>query len=51
MGGMRNAYSILGAKPERKRSHGRPRCKCEENIKTNLTKIMCEVVNFIRIFQ
>ena len=30
------AYRVLVAKPERKRSHGRPiMCICEDNIKTD----------------
>jgi hypothetical protein len=34
-----NAYRILVGKPERKRPIGRPRCRWEDNIKTNLRVI------------
>jgi hypothetical protein len=45
---MRNAYKILIGKSDGKRPHVRPRRRWEDNIKTNLDKIMCEgVVEFI----
>jgi hypothetical protein len=39
MGEMRNEYKILDGKPERKRPHGRPRHRCEYNIKRDLRDI------------
>jgi hypothetical protein len=36
MGEMRNAYRILGAKPEGRRPLGRPRCRWVGNINMNL---------------
>jgi hypothetical protein len=35
-GEMRNAYVILVGKPDDKRALGRPRCKWNDNIKTDL---------------
>jgi hypothetical protein len=35
-GEKRNAYRILVGKPERKRPLGRPRCRCEDNIRMDL---------------
>jgi hypothetical protein len=39
---MRNAYKILARKPEELRSLGTPRCKWEDDIKTDLEEIGCE---------
>jgi hypothetical protein len=39
--GVRNAYILFG-KPEGKKPHARPRCKCEENTKMDLEEIGCE---------
>jgi hypothetical protein len=36
MGAIRNAYTILARKPERKRPLGRPRCRWKDNIKMDL---------------
>jgi hypothetical protein len=36
MGEMRNAYTILVGKPVKKRPLGRPRCKWDDNIRTDL---------------
>jgi hypothetical protein len=36
MGEMRNAYSILVGKPERKRTLGRPKRRWEDNIRIDL---------------
>jgi len=41
-GEIRNAYKILVGKPVWKRSHGRPRRRLEDNIKTDLKEIECE---------
>jgi hypothetical protein len=38
MGGMRNAYKILGRKPEGKRPVRRPRHRWEDNIRMDLGK-------------
>jgi len=35
---MRNAYNILGGKPEGKRQLGRSRCRWEDTIRTDLGK-------------
>jgi hypothetical protein len=39
MGEKRNAYRILVAKPEGKKSLGRPRCRWLDNIKMDLREI------------
>jgi hypothetical protein len=39
MGENRNAYRILVRKPEGKRPLGRPRRRCVDNIKMDLTEI------------
>jgi hypothetical protein len=39
MADMRNAYRTVKVKPEGKRPVGRPRCRWEDNIKTNLREI------------
>jgi hypothetical protein len=39
MGERRNAYMISVGKPERKRLLGRPKRRCEENIKIDLREI------------
>jgi hypothetical protein len=43
MGEMRNLYKILFAKPEGKRSFGRPRHRQQDNIRTDLREIDGEV--------
>jgi hypothetical protein len=35
MGERRGVYRVLVGKPERKRPHGRPRHRCDDNIKTS----------------
>jgi hypothetical protein len=50
-GEMRNAYKILFGKPEEKRPLGRPRHRCEDNIKMNLRKIGLKGVNWIHMAQ
>jgi hypothetical protein len=39
MGGMRGAYRILVGRPEGRRPLGRPRCRWEDNIKTDLQEV------------
>ena len=41
MGDKRGAYRVLVEKPEGKRPLGRPRCKWEDNIKTDLQQVGC----------
>jgi hypothetical protein len=51
MGEMRNAYKILVAKPEKRRSLGRPRRRCENNIKIYLGEIWFGGVGWIHLAQ
>jgi hypothetical protein len=37
--GERSSHNILVRKPEKKRSLGRPRCRCDDNIIMDLKKI------------
>jgi hypothetical protein len=46
-----NACSILVKKPERKRPLLRPRPRLEDHIRTNLTEIGCEYVDWIHMAQ
>jgi hypothetical protein len=39
MGDRKGTYRILVGKPEGKRPLGRPRCRCEDNIKTDLQEV------------
>jgi hypothetical protein len=39
MGEMRNSYNIFVGKPEWKRPVGRPKCRWEYNVRTDLRKI------------
>jgi hypothetical protein len=48
---MRNVYSILVRKPERKTPVGRPRRRWEYNIRTDLRKIVCKVVVWVHLAQ
>jgi hypothetical protein len=48
---MRSAYSILIGKPERKRHLGRPRYRCEGNIKMNLKERKWEGMDWINLAQ
>jgi hypothetical protein len=45
MEGMRNAYKILVGKPKEKRPLGRPRYRCEDNIRMDLREIEVEGVD------
>jgi len=40
LGAMRNAYKILVENPQSKRPLGRPRTRCEDNIRRNLQEIV-----------
>jgi hypothetical protein len=51
MGEKRNAYRILGGKPEGKRSLGRPRCKWVDNIKMDLREIGWSCMDWIHLAQ
>jgi hypothetical protein len=39
MGEVRGAYNILVGRPEGRRPLGRPRCRCEDDIKIDLREI------------
>jgi len=45
MGEMRNAYKILIGQPEEKSPLGRPRRRCEDNIRIALREIWWECVD------
>jgi hypothetical protein len=47
----RDTYRILFRMPERKRPLGRPSRRWEHNIKTDLKKTGCEVVDWIHLAQ
>ena len=38
----RNAYRVLVGKPENKRPLGRPRRRCDDNIKMDLREVGCD---------
>ena len=38
----KNAYRILVGKPQGKRSSGRPRCRCQDNITLDLREVGCD---------
>jgi hypothetical protein len=40
MGEGRSVYTVLVGKPEQKSPLGRPRCRCEDNIKMDLQEIV-----------
>jgi hypothetical protein len=42
-----SAYKILVRKPVGKRSLGRPRCRWEDNIRTDLSEMGCGGLNWI----
>jgi hypothetical protein len=46
---MRNAYTILIGKSERKRPLGRPRHRWEDNIKVDLREVGLEGVDWIHL--
>jgi hypothetical protein len=45
----RGVYRILVGKPEVKRPFGRPRCRWEDNIKTDLKEVGCAGVDWIDV--
>jgi hypothetical protein len=49
MGDMRNTHKIMVGKPERKRPLGRPRRRCENNIKIDLSEIVLEEADVIHL--
>jgi hypothetical protein len=51
MGEGRSVYRVLAGKPKGKRPLGRPRCKWEDNIKTDLREIGIDRANWIRLSQ
>jgi len=51
MGERRGVYRILVGKPEGKRPLGRPRSRCEDNIKLDLQEVGCEGMNWIDLAQ
>jgi hypothetical protein len=46
---MRNAYNISVGKPEGKRPLGRPRCRGEDNTRTDLREIGWEGVDWVHL--
>jgi hypothetical protein len=51
MGEGRDVYRVLVGNPEGKRPLGRPRCRCEDNIKMDLREIGIDGVNWIELAQ
>jgi hypothetical protein len=51
MGERRGVYRVLVEKPEGKRPLGKPRCRCEDNIKMNLQEGLCGGMNWIELAQ
>ena len=49
MGERRGVYRILVRKPEGKRPLGRPRCRWEDNIKTDLQEVACGGVDWMEL--
>jgi len=48
-GEMRGTYRVLVGKPEGKRSHGRHRCRWEDNIKMDLQGVGCGGMDWIEL--
>jgi hypothetical protein len=44
-----NSYKILVRKPEGKRPPGRPRCRCENNIRMNLREMGWEGADWMNL--
>jgi len=44
-------YRVLVGKPERKRPLGRPRRRCEDNIKMGLQEVGCRGIDWIDLAQ
>ena len=51
MGERRGLYRVLVGKPERKRLFGRPRRRCEDNIKMDLQEVGCGGMDWIDLDQ
>jgi len=51
MGEGRGVYRVFVGKPERKRPLGRPRRRCEDNIKMNLKEVGCGNMGWIDLAQ
>ena len=49
LGDKRGIYRVLVGKPEGKRPLGRPRRRCEDNIKMNLQEVGCGGVDWIEL--
>ena len=47
MGENRGVFRVLVRKPEGKKPFGRPRQRCEDNMKTNLQEVGCEGMDWI----
>jgi hypothetical protein len=50
-GEKRGVYRVLVGKPEGKRTLGRPRCRCEDNINMNLQEVGCGGMDWIELAQ
>jgi hypothetical protein len=51
MGERRGEYRVLVGKPEEKRPLGRPRRRCEDNIKMDLQEVECGGMDWIKMAQ
>jgi hypothetical protein len=51
MGERKGVYRVLVGKPERKRLHGRPRRRWEDNIKIDLQEVRCRGTEWIDLAQ
>ena len=46
-----SVYRVLVGKPERKKPLGRPRCRCVDNIGTDLQEVGCGYMDWIGLAQ